>query len=89
MPAPTLDAAGKLLLPAPTLECSRGRNDVQSGSPSRLQTNTPPPGTHPYQTGPEIVHILGHTGVCVCVCVGINYRFVPRVKVMQSAILSK
>ena len=26
---------------------------------------------------------------CVCVCVGINYRFVPRVKVMQSAILSK
>lgn len=47
------------------------------------------PGTHPYQTGPEIVHIVEYTGVCVCVCVGINYRFVPRVKVMQSAILSK
>ena len=67
-PAPTLDAAGKLLPPAPAQECPRGGNDVQSGSPSRLQTNPPSPGTHPYQTGPEVVHILDHTGVCVCVC---------------------
>ena len=88
-PAPTLDAADKLLLPAPAQECPPGRNDVQSGCPSRLQTNPPSPGTHPYQTGPEVVQILDHTGVCVCACVGITYRFVPRVKVMQSAILSK
>ena len=81
--------AGKLLPPAPAQECPQDGNDVQSGSPSRLQTNPPPPGTHPHQPGPEIVHILDHTGVCVCMFVGINYHFVPRVKVMQSAILSK
>ena len=69
---------------------------LSQGSPSRFQNLKPSthPATHPHQTGPEVVHILDRcVCVCVCVCVcareGINYHFVPRIKVMQSAILSK
>ena len=61
-PAPTLDAADKLLPPVPAQECPPGRNDVQSGCPS-IPRHPPLPNW-----AGSSADSRPHRCVCVCVC---------------------